>query len=156
LLNDPRYDRLKEVKINIKGSDTKSFELITTAYKEKREELQESKNMIAGLQKKIEDLQVTISELNARIEQDAIHNNKNTIAFSSISKEAKIRYIDLREIGFAKVLVSKDFINIDTIPTVIVKWNLKLSDSIIRPKEKGLRTWLQKEMKLDTLFIRRN
>ncbi len=55
LTTDPRYDRLKEVKIEVKGSDTKSFELITTAYTEKRQELQESKNIIAGLQKQIED-----------------------------------------------------------------------------------------------------
>ena len=53
LINDPRYDRLKDVKINIKGSDTKSFELITTAYTEKREELQESKNIILVFKTKL-------------------------------------------------------------------------------------------------------
>lgn len=155
LTTDPRYERLKEVKIDIKGSDTKSFELITTAYTEKREELQESKNIIAGLQKQITDLQETISSLNKHIEQDAINSNKKTIAFSRISKEAKIRYNDMQQISFSKVLSSKDFINIDTIPTAIIKWNLKLPDSIITPKEKELRSWLQKEMKLDTLFIKR-
>jgi hypothetical protein len=36
-----------------------------------------------------------------------------------------------------------------------IKWNLKLSDSIISLKETALRTWLQKEMALDTLFIKR-
>jgi uncharacterized hydrophobic protein (TIGR00271 family) len=156
LITDPRYDRLKDVKINIKGSDTKSFELITTAYSEKREELQESKNIIAGLQKQITDLQGTISGLNNRIEQDAMHNNQKAIAFSRISKDAKIRYHEIEEIGFAKILSSKDFINIDTIPTATIKWNLNLPDSIISPKERDLRSWLQKEMKLDTLFIKRD
>ena len=33
----------KDFDLKIKGSDTKSFELITTAFKEKREELQENK-----------------------------------------------------------------------------------------------------------------
>ena len=155
LINDPRYSNLKDVKINIKGSDTKSFELITTAYKEKREELQESKNVIAGLQKQITDLQGTISGLNTRIEQDAINKNQKAIAFSRISKDAKIRYNDIEEIGFANVLLSRDFINIDTIPVATIKWNLKLPDSIISPKERELRTWLQKEMELDTLFIKR-
>ncbi|KGL64247.1 DUF389 domain-containing protein [Polaribacter sp. Hel1_85] len=156
LVNDPRYERLKEVKIDIKGSDTKSFELITTAYTEKRQELQESKNIIAGLQKQIEDLQGTISGLNTRIEQDALNKNKNGIAFSSIAKDAKIRYNDIQEIGFAKVLSSKDFIKIDTIPQAIIKWNPSLPDSIVSPKERELRTWLQKEMNLDTLFIKRD
>lgn len=156
LRNDPRYLRLKDVKIDIKGSDTKSFELITTAYKEKREELQESKIIIAGLQKQITDLQGTIYSLNTRIEDDAHNKNSKVIAFSRIAKDAKIRYIDIEEIGFASILTSKDFIKIDTIPVATIKWNIKLPDSIIAPKERELRIWLQKEMNLDTLFIKRN
>tara|TARA_B110000902_G_scaffold257373_1_gene325425 strand:+ start:4385 stop:5845 length:1461 start_codon:yes stop_codon:yes gene_type:complete len=155
LVNDPRYANLKEVVIEIKGSDTKSFELITTAYKEKRVELQESKNIIAGLQKQITDLQQTILILNTRIEEDALNKNQKVVAFSRISKEAKIRYNGIEKIGFANILSSKDFINIDTIPMAIIKWNLKLPDSIIVTKQRGLRNWLQKEMKLDTLFIKR-
>ena len=156
LANNINYDRIKDFRINIKGSDTKSFELITTAYKEKREELQESKNIIAGLQKQISDLEETISSLNNRIEQDALNKNQKVVAFSRIAKDAKIRYVDIEEIGFASVLSSKDFIKIDTIPVATIKWNIKLPDSIISPKERELRSWLQKEMELDTLFIKRD
>ena len=155
LLNDPRYERLKDVKIDIKGSDTKSFELITTAYTEKRQELAASKDLVLSLQNEIENLQRTISSLNTRIEQDAMSVNQKSIAFSRISKDAKIRYHDIEEIGFAKMLLSKDFINIDTIPIATVKWNRSLSDSLIKPKERDLRTWLQREMDLDTLFLKR-
>lgn len=154
-LNKQEYKKIKDFQIKIKGSDTKSFELITTAYNEKREELQESKNIIGGLQKQITDLQETISTLNNRIEQDALNKNQNVIAFSGIVKDAKIRYIDIESIGFASVLSSKDFIKIDTIPVATIRWNKKLPDSIVSPKERELRTWLQKEMKLDTLFIKR-
>ena len=156
LVNNTNYTKIKDFKITIKGSDTKSFELITTAYKEKREELQESKKSIGSLQKQIADLQEIISSLNYRIEQDALNKNQKVIAFSSIAKDAKIRYMDIEEIGFASVLFSKDFMKIDTIPIATIKWNFKLSDSIISLKEKTLRTWLQKEMKLDTLFIKRD
>lgn len=155
LANNINYEKIKDFQIKIKGSDTKSFSLITTAYKEKREELQESKNIIAGLQKQITDLQETITTLNTRIEQDALNKHQNIIAFSSIAKDAKIRYNDIQSIGFANVLSSKDFIKIDTIPVATIKWNLRLPDSIVSPKERELRTWLQKEMKLDTLFIKR-
>lgn len=155
LSNDKEYPNLVEFSLRIKGSDTKSFELITTAYKEKREELQESKNIISGLQKQITDLQETISTLNNRIEQDALNKNQDIIAFSTIAKDAKIRYSDIEAIGFASVLSSKDFIKIDTIPVATIKWNLRLPDSIVSPKERELRDWLQKEMKLDTLFIKR-
>ncbi|QOD62235.1 DUF389 domain-containing protein [Polaribacter haliotis] len=156
LLTDPRYKNLKEVVLKVRDSDTKSFDLITTAYKEKREELQESKNIIAGLQKQITELQETISSLNTRIEQDALNTNQKVIAFSRIAKDAKIRYIDIDQISFANMLSSKDFIEIDTIPIATIKWNLKLPDSIIAPKERELRNWLQKEMQLDTLFIKRD
>ena len=155
LVNNINYAKIKDFKINIKGSDTKSFYLITTAYKEKREELQESKNIISGLQKQIAGLQETISTLNNRIEQDALNKNRNVIAFSTIAKDAKIRYADIESIGFANVLSSKDFIKIDTIPVATIKWNTRLPDSIVSPKERELRGWLQKEMNLDTLFIKR-
>ena len=156
LVNNSNYNKIKNFQIRIKGSDTKSFSLITTAYKEKREELQESKNIVAGLQKQITDLQETISSLNNRIEQDALNKNKKVIAFSRIAKDAKIRYRDIEEIGFASVLSSKDFIKIDTIPVVTVRWSVQLSDSIIAPREIELRSWLQKELELDTLFIKRD
>jgi uncharacterized hydrophobic protein (TIGR00271 family) len=155
LYNNPNYTKIKDFEIKIKGSDTKSFELITTAYRDKREELQESKNIIAGLQGQITVLQEDIIKLNYRIEQDALNKNKKVIAFSRISKDVKIRYKDIEAIGFANVLFSKDFIKIDTIPTATIKWNYRLSDSFIRSKEKELRDWLQKEMELDTLFIKR-
>ena len=67
----------------------------------------------------------------------------------------KIRYIDLESVGFANQLSSKDFIKIDTIPVATIKWNKKLNDSIVKLKERELRAWLQKEMDLDTLFIKR-
>jgi len=155
LYTNPLYSNLKEVTIFIKGSDTKSFELITTAFKEKREELQKSKNIIDGLQKQIADLQQTISTLNNRIEQDALNKNQNIITFSTIAKDAKIRYSDIKSIGFAKFISSKDFIKIDTMPVATIKWNEKLPDSLVYLKERELRNWLQKEMKLDTLFMRR-
>jgi len=155
LRNNPSYDKIKDFDLKIKGSDTKSFELITTAFKEKREELQESKNIIGGLQQQIAGLQETITELNNRIEQDALNKNQNVILFSSIVKDAKIRYGAIESLGFANVLSSKDFIKIDTIPVVTVEWDPKLLDSIVSVKERELRNWLQKELTLDTLFIKR-
>ena len=155
LSTDPRYVDCNDIIIDIKGSDTKSFDLITTAYKDKSEELKETKNIIDGLHMQIEDLEVIISSLNNRIEQDALNENEKAIAFSRISKDAKIRYNEILAIGFAKILRSKDFIKVDTIPLVIIKWGSNINDSIISLKELELRSWLQAEMKLDTLFIDR-
>ena len=155
LSTDPRYSDCKEIQIDIKGSDTKSFDLITSAYNEKRDELQQSKNIIDGLHKKIKDLEVTISSLNGRIEQEDYKRNQKAIAFSRISKDAKIRYNEITEIGFANILSSKDFIKVDTIPTLTIRWKSSLSDSLLSIKEIELKSWLQQEMQLDTLFVKR-
>jgi uncharacterized hydrophobic protein (TIGR00271 family) len=162
LKNNPLYANIKEFELKIKGSDTKSFELITTAYKENRKDLEESKNIISVLnqqtivlKEQIESLKEKITELNTSIEQAALKKNKKRIPLSRIMKEAKIRYGAIESIGFAKVLSSNDFIKIDTIPVATVQWNAKLPDSIAAIKQRGLRTWLQKELTLDTLFIKR-
>lgn len=155
-LNDKKkYPDLDGFTLDIKGSDTKSFDLITRAYEEKRDELKQSKDIIEGLQRKIKDLEETITTLNNRIEQNAINRNEKVVAFSRISKEAKIRYNEIQRMDFANVLSSKDFIKVDTIPQITITWSQSLSDSIISLKEIELRTWLQTEMKLDTLFIKR-
>lgn len=154
-LKDIEYNKIKDFTIKIKGSDTKSFELITTAYKEKREELQESKNIIAGLQKQIASLEQTILGLNERIEKEAQSKNEKIVAFSRVAKEAKIRYVDIEEIGFANILSSKDFIKIDTIPQAFVRWKSTIPDTTINAREKSMQIWLQKELQLDTIFIKR-
>lgn len=155
LTNNPLYPKLSDFKLEIKGSDTKSYELISSAYKDSREELKQSKNIIEGLQKQVEDLKSEISTLNNRIEQDALNKDKTSVAFSTIAKDAKIRYNEIRGISFAKVLNTKDFIKIDTIPQLTIQWKSKMPDATINKKEKELQAWLQKEMKLDTLFISR-
>ncbi|QMU63750.1 MAG: DUF389 domain-containing protein [Flavobacteriaceae bacterium] len=151
-----KYPDLEGFKLKIKGSNTKSFEMITTAYKDKIQELRESKNVITGLQKQISDLQNTISTLNQRIEENALSKNQKVIAFSSIAKDAKIRYREIEKIGFANMVSSKDFIKIDTIPLVMIAWNTALNDSIIALKEKELKIWLQTALALDTLYIKRD
>ena len=155
LQTNPLYSNLNEVTIFVKGSDTKSFELITTAYKDKKQELEDSKRINDALRTEIEDLKTTITSLNQSIEQKYALNNEKAIAFSRISKDAKIRYNEILQIGFANVLSSKDFIKIDTIPTVTIQWSVTLNDSLISIKERELRSWLQNEMQLDTLFIKR-
>lgn len=153
IATNENYVDIKDFTIKYKGGNVKSFDLITSAYQEKRQELQESKNVIAGLQKEIEDLKGTITALNQRIEQDV--KNNNGIAFSAIAKDAKIRYSDIEEIGFANLLTSKDFIKIDTVHVATVIWNKKLKDSIKIKKEKELTNWMQQQLKLDTLYIQR-
>ncbi len=103
----------------------------------------------------IDDLKSTISNLNQTIEQDALYRDKNSIPFSKISTEAKIRFNDIKEMSLAKVLSSSDFIKVDTTTVISVKWNAKLKDSIMVKNEQELRTWIQKEFKTDKIQVRR-
>ena len=155
LKNNLNYQALNEFKLIIKGSDTKSFELITTAYQEKRQELADSKKIIEGLRTEIEELKNTITVLNENIEQKSAINNEKAIAFSRIARDAKIRYFSLEKIGFAKLLSSTDFIKIDTIPFVTVKWSATLNDSIKSQNELELGAWMKSEMKIKDLVIKR-
>lgn len=159
LLNElklnPAYPDLREVNLKIKGSDTKSYELISNAYVDTREELKESKNVISGLQKEIVDLQENILGLNKQIEDQNASNNKG-IAFSSIAKDAKITFKELQFFGYAKQLESKDFIKIDTVTIAQVKWDSSLDEKEKITKERELGLWLKQRIKADTIIVKRN
>ena len=149
------YEHIKDFKLNISGNESRSFDELSKSLERAYTDLDESRNVIDGLQKQIAELKLEVSNLNGKLESKASLANENYVAFSQVAKDAKIRYGDLRQFGFAKMLNSKDFIKIDTIPVAAVKWNPQLSDSIQNIRERELRTWLQKELELDTLIIER-
>ena len=152
LSSNPEYPNLRQVKLQVKGSDTKSYELISNAYQDARDELKESKNIITGLQLEIEDLKGEITQLNQQIEH--VSNKKDDVSFSSLAKDAKVRFNDLQYFSYAKMLESKDFIKVDTVSVANVKWNISLSDSLVVVKEKQLGEWLKQELKTDKIIIK--
>ena len=152
--NNPAYPDLRGVNLKIKGSDTKSYELISNAYQDTRDELKESKEEIANLNLKIKELNENITGLNQQIE--AQNSAKNTgIAFSSVAKDAKIRFKELEYFGYAKMLESKDFIKVDTVVVAGVRWNINLNDSIRNIKEKELSNWLKQRLNEKEIVIKR-
>ena len=76
--------------------------------------------------------------------------------FSSLSRDPKVRFADLEYFSFAKVLESKDFIKIDTLNVVTVKWSSKLKASVLTKKEKELNDWLKSELKVKNVIIKHN
>jgi uncharacterized hydrophobic protein (TIGR00271 family) len=153
LTTNPNFDRLRNVKLKIKGSDTKSFELISNAYTDTREQLVESRKTILDLENKIEELQENIINLNKQIESKSSSSN---VSFTNLSRDAKVRFNDLEFFGYAKMLESKDFINIDTVTVANVRWKISVDDSLVLVRERALQNWLKQELKVDTVFIRRN
>ncbi|MDO6676867.1 DUF389 domain-containing protein [Tenacibaculum sp. 1_MG-2023] len=150
------FPKIDSYSLVINENKAKSVDRVVDAYDRAVKELDEKDNVIKGLHMEIDDLKRTISNLNQTIEQQALYRDKNSIPFSKISTEAKIRFNDIKEMSLAKVLSSSDFIKVDTATVVSVKWNAKLKDSILVKNENELRSWIQKELKTDKVQIRRN
>ncbi|WP_179319217.1 DUF389 domain-containing protein [Winogradskyella helgolandensis] len=145
---------LKEFKLVINANKTRSTDRLAESLDRAYADLDRKDNIIDGLQSQIEALQSNISNLNKVIESK--DTNKNAVSFSALSRDAKIKFSDLEYFGYAKMLESKDFINIDTITVANVRWKVKLADSLVLSKERDLQKWLKNELKVDTVFIKRN
>ena len=148
------YAKLDTYELVINENKARSVDRVVDAYDRAITDLDLKDNIIKGLHREIEDLKSTISRLNTNIEQNALDRDKNSVPFSKVAKEAKIRFNDIKEISFSKRLSSKDFIKVDTIPELSVRWNPKLADSIVKKNEKELKTWLQKELKLKITLVK--
>ena len=142
-----KYEKIKDFKLDIKGNKNRSFDKISEAYDRAIKSLDEKDNIILGLQTEITNL---------REELKSINESKNTISFSNLSKDAKIRFNDLQSFGYSKMLASKDFISVDTIDVATVKWNAGISDSIARIKETELVNWLKIQVKTDSIILKRD
>ncbi|WP_422091877.1 DUF389 domain-containing protein [Tenacibaculum ovolyticum] len=148
------YDKLDAYQLVINENKARSVDRVVDAYDRAIVDLNQKDDVINGLHREIDDLKNTISKLNNSIEQSALIRDKNSVPFSKIAKEAKIRFNDIKAISFSKRLSSNDFIKIDTIPELSVVWSKKLADSIVQKKEKELKGWLQKELKLEITLLK--
>lgn len=149
------FDYIGMYKLNVNGNKNRSVDELSKSLNRAYTDLDNSRNIIDGLQKQIGELKEEVFNLNGQLESKASLENENYVAFSKVARDAKIKYSDLRQFGFAKMLSSNDFIKVDTIPVAAVKWNPELTDSIQTLREAELHTWLREELKLDTLIIER-
>ncbi len=137
------YPHLVDFELKFNDNKVKSFDLISSAYQDAQKRLDEKNNVITGLQGTIESLK---SELE-------IKNGKVPLDFLQVSKDAKINFYDLKNISFSKELKS-DFRKIDTLPTARAIWKSNLVDSLASKRNYELTIWLEKEMKLDTIYVK--
>jgi len=151
LTNELRnYEKIKDFSLIIKGNKSRSFDKISEAYDRAIRDLDNKDNIIAGLQKQIDELKENITNLNQQVEAK---NNENQVSFTNLSRDAKVRFKDLEYFAYSNMLASKDFINIDTLSTISLKWNKNLSDSMRLKKEEELKNWLRKELKQENILI---
>ncbi|WP_299111874.1 DUF389 domain-containing protein [uncultured Winogradskyella sp.] len=154
LQNDKnKYVNLKEFELVINANKTRSADRLMESLDRAYADLDRKDNVIDGLQKQIKELETNISNLNKVVESK--NTSKSSVSFSSLSRDAKIKFSDLEYFGYAKMLESKDFINIDTVSVANVRWKVELNDSVVLFKERELQKWLKNELKVDTVFIKR-
>ncbi|MFD2915994.1 DUF389 domain-containing protein [Psychroserpens luteus] len=149
-----KYDKIKDFELEIKGNKNRSFDKISDAYDRAIRDLDQKDIIIKGLQEQVEELKTGITNLNKQIESKS--SSTNTVSFTNLSRDTKLRFNDLEYFGYSKMLESKDFINIDTVSVANVRWKVSLKDSLILAKERDLQVWLKKQLKVDTVMIRRN
>ena len=144
------YETISDFDLTISGNKNRSIDKISDAYDRAINDLDKKDYVISGLQKEISVLQENISGLNQQLEAKSLSGD---VHFSTLAKDAKIRFSDLEYFGYAKMLESKDFIKVDTMTLARVKWKSTLNDSLVSVKESAFTTWLKKALKTDKIKV---
>ena len=107
---------------------------------------------------KIEERETTISILKMEIDSLKLNSGSNKTmmdlnVFSTLSKDAKIQFTELRYFGYSKMLTSSDFRTIDTVTVVRTQWDSSLVDSLVGVRIDSLKTWLKSELDVESLEV---
>ena len=128
----------------INGNKNRSSDKILELYDLAIDKIEERENTILTLKMEIDSLKLDAS------------SNKNSMdlnEFSTLSKDAKIQFSDLRFFGYSKMLTSSDFRSIDTLTLVRTKWSPTLGDSLVNLSVDRLRAWLKTELDIESLDV---
>lgn len=136
------YSKLKDVNLVIMGgekNDAKDkFQYVNELYESKKQEIAGKDEQIKVLEKEIE-----------RLSRFAY----NEVPFEEISKEIKINYSNVSELGFGNE-IKTDFKKIDTIPIFIIKWEKGISSEKRTKASEKLTEWLKVRMKNDKIEVK--
>ncbi len=77
----------------------------------------------------------------------------DAFSFSDLSKEAKINYENIEEIGYSNLIIT-NFEKQDTIPTFTVTWNSKMNKTELAAQQVKFEKWIRVRLNLDTLSIK--
>ncbi|MBT8319737.1 MAG: hypothetical protein KJP01_06355, partial [Gramella sp.] len=77
----------------------------------------------------------------------------DAFSFADLSKEAKINYENIEEIGYSN-LITTNFQKQDTIPTFTITWDRKLRNTELAAEQSKFEKWIKVRLNLDTLSIK--
>ncbi|WP_298248000.1 DUF389 domain-containing protein [uncultured Christiangramia sp.] len=108
----------------------------------------------------LEDLYVKNQEVMANkdkrielLEKELSKYRGEKFSFTELSKEAKINYEDIEEIGYSN-LMTTNFQKTDTIPTFTVTWDRDLRGDKLKVQQDKFGQWMKMRLKLDTVAIK--
>ncbi|MFL1011757.1 DUF389 domain-containing protein [Flavisericum labens] len=145
------YENIQNFELNISGNKNRSSDKILELYDKATVEIEQKDYIIKGLREEIETLKNNVVSLNGQLENKA--KNSDEVLYSKVAKDAKIKFSDLGYFGFARMLESTDFIKVDTVEVISLKWNGTLSDSLRNKKNNELKDWLKETLKTERLLL---
>ncbi len=145
------YKNISDFTLMIRGNKSRGIDQVSKAYNRAIDELDRLGNTNDALNVQVNILKVKIDSLQRALTvlQKA---RPETFSFTMIAKDAKIRFPDLESLRYGEI-VRSNFIKVDTLKVVFPKWRFKVTDSLNQVREKKLREWMTKEMKVDTLIM---
>ncbi|HLV62210.1 DUF389 domain-containing protein [Galbibacter sp.] len=138
-----KYPKLASANLKIRGGEQsqseEKFQYVTELYEQKKKEIVSKDQRIELLEKELE-----------RLSKFSI----KAIPFDEISKEVKINYDAVAELGFGNE-IKTDFTNTDTVPVFFVKWKKGTSLNRQDSELKKLQAWLSLRMGSSKVQVRK-
>ena len=138
------YKYLRDFSLIINGNKNRSSDKILELYDLAVDKIEKRETAISNLKLEIDSL-----KLDARSNNTMMDLN----VFSTLSKDAKIQFTELRYFGYSNMLISSDFRTIDTVTVVKTQWDSSLVDSLIVVRVDSLKRWLKSELNVESLEV---
>ncbi|KAA1244804.1 DUF389 domain-containing protein [Aquimarina sp. RZ0] len=148
-----KYENINDFALKISGNKSRGIEQISKANDRYIVELNRLETENEALLDKVEDLKIRLALLETQLSEAKKEISSDAVPYSTIAKDAKIRFPDLAELGYGEILHS-NFMKVDTIKTIFPTWKFQVSDSLDQVRKNKLRVWITKELKADTLLLK--
>ena len=136
------YEYLQDFSLIINGNKNRSSDKILELYDLAIDKIEERETTISTLVMEIDSLKLEASSNKTMMDLNV---------FSTLSKDAKIQFTELKYFGYSKMLISSDFRTTDTLTVVRTQWDSSLSDSLVSTRVDSLKLWLKSELDVENL-----
>ena len=138
------YKYLRDFSLIINGNKNRSSDKILELYDLAINKVEERETAISILKLEIDSLKLDAGSNKTMMDLNS---------FSTLSKDAKIQFTELRYFGYSNMLISSDFRTIDTVTVVKTQWDSSLVDSLVEVRVDSLKIWLKSELEIENLEV---